>query len=81
MDRIVKRAAHLRDLSLRAQLMLVFAVLSIATTATSTVTLTTLAGQRMHAGTLSFETECGKGTTFSVRLPVHAATDAGRAAA
>jgi signal transduction histidine kinase len=28
-----------------------------------------------HAGTLRFETECGKGSTFFIRLPVHAAAD------
>jgi signal transduction histidine kinase len=29
-----------------------------------------------HGGTLRFETECGKGTTFFIRLPVGAASDA-----
>lgn len=40
---------RLRDLPLRTQLILVFALLSIATTAISTITLATLSGQRMHA--------------------------------
>lgn len=39
---------RLRDLPLRAQLMIVFALLSLATTAISTITLTTLHAQRMH---------------------------------
>jgi signal transduction histidine kinase/HAMP domain-containing protein len=38
-----------RDLPLRAQLIAVFSLLAIATTAISTITLTTLSGQRMHA--------------------------------
>jgi two-component system, NtrC family, sensor kinase len=29
----------------------------------------------MHGGTLRFESECGKGTTFFIRLPINAATD------
>jgi two-component system, NtrC family, sensor kinase len=29
-----------------------------------------------HGGTLRFETECGKGTTFYIRLPVGATSDA-----
>jgi signal transduction histidine kinase len=33
-----------------------------------------------HAGTLRFETECGKGTTFFIRLPL-AAADVKQAAA
>jgi HAMP domain-containing protein len=45
----MKIAKHLRDLPLRTQLILVFAFLSIATTAISTVTLTTLSGQRTQA--------------------------------
>jgi len=28
-----------------------------------------------HGGTLRFETECGKGTMFFIRLPVRASTD------
>ena len=40
---------RLRDLPLRTQLIWVFALLSIATTAISTITLTTLSSQRMHA--------------------------------
>jgi signal transduction histidine kinase len=39
----------LRDLPLRTQLMLVFALLSIATTAISTITLASLSGQRMQS--------------------------------
>ena len=39
-------AARLRNLPLRTQLMLVFAFLSITTTAISTITLTTMSGQR-----------------------------------
>jgi signal transduction histidine kinase len=39
-------AARLRDLPLSTQLMLVFAFLSITTTAVTTITLTTLSGQR-----------------------------------
>ena len=39
---------RLRDLPLRAQLMIVFALLSLATTAISTITLTTLHAQHMH---------------------------------
>jgi signal transduction histidine kinase/HAMP domain-containing protein len=42
-------ARRLRDLPLRTQLIGVFALLAIATTAISTITLTTLSGQRMHA--------------------------------
>jgi signal transduction histidine kinase len=42
-------AVRLRNLPLRIQLMLVFAFLSIATTAISTITLTSLSGQRTHA--------------------------------
>ena len=42
-------ATRMRDLPLRVQLMLVFASLSIATTAALTITLTTLSGNRMHA--------------------------------
>ena len=30
-----------------------------------------------HGGTLRFETECGKGTTFFVRLPIHARVNVG----
>jgi signal transduction histidine kinase/HAMP domain-containing protein len=41
--------ARLRDMPLRTQLMVQFAFLSIFTTAVSTVTLTTLHAQRMHA--------------------------------
>jgi signal transduction histidine kinase len=41
---------RLRDLPLRSQLMVVFAFLSIFTTAISTITLTTLHAQRMHSG-------------------------------
>jgi signal transduction histidine kinase/HAMP domain-containing protein len=41
--------ARFRDLPLRTQLMLVFAFLSITTTAISTITLTSLSGQRTHA--------------------------------
>ncbi len=41
---------RLTNLPLRVQLMLAFAFVSIATTAISTGTLTTLAGHRMHAG-------------------------------
>jgi signal transduction histidine kinase len=40
---------RLRDLPLRTQLIWAFALLSITTTAISTITLTTLSGQRMHA--------------------------------
>ena len=40
---------RLRDLPLRTQLIWVFALLSITTTAISTITLTTLSGQRLHA--------------------------------
>jgi signal transduction histidine kinase/HAMP domain-containing protein len=40
---------RLRDLPLRTQLMVVFAFLSVTTTAISTITLTTLDAQRMHA--------------------------------
>jgi signal transduction histidine kinase len=40
---------QLRDLPLRTQLVWVFALLSITTTAISTITLTTLSGHRMHA--------------------------------
>jgi len=40
---------RLRHLPLRTQLIWVFALLSITTTAVSTITLTTLSGQRMHA--------------------------------
>ncbi len=39
---------------------------------------------RKHGGTLRFETECGKGTTFFIRLPIDApidAVDAGKLAA
>jgi signal transduction histidine kinase len=39
---------------------------------------------RKHGGTLRFETECGKGTTFFIRLPIEApmdAVDAGKLAA
>jgi signal transduction histidine kinase/HAMP domain-containing protein len=43
-------APRLRDLPLRTQLMLAFALLCILTTAVSTITLTTLAGRRMHDG-------------------------------
>jgi signal transduction histidine kinase len=32
-----------------------------------------------HGGTLWFETECGKGTTFFIRLPIDAPTDAANA--
>lgn len=42
-------ATRLRDLPLRVQLMLVFALLPIATTIVLTVTLTTMSGNRMHA--------------------------------
>jgi signal transduction histidine kinase len=42
-------AIRLRDLPLRAQLMLVFALLSIATTVILTVALTALSGNPMHA--------------------------------
>jgi signal transduction histidine kinase len=42
-------AARLRDLPLRVQLMLVFALLPITTTIVLTVTLTTMSGNRMHA--------------------------------
>jgi signal transduction histidine kinase len=28
-----------------------------------------------HGGTLRFETECGKGSTFFVRLPINAPID------
>jgi signal transduction histidine kinase len=45
----VNIAGRLRDQPLRAQLICVFAFLSIATTTISTITLTTLSGQRMHA--------------------------------
>jgi signal transduction histidine kinase/HAMP domain-containing protein len=41
-------ATRLRDLPLRTQLMVVFAFLSIATTAVSTITLTTLHAQRLQ---------------------------------
>jgi signal transduction histidine kinase len=35
-----------------------------------------------HAGTLRFETECGKGTTFYIRLPIDSPeADEGRVAA
>jgi len=40
---------RVRDLPLRTQLIWVFALLSLTTTAVSTVTLTTLSGQRLHA--------------------------------
>jgi signal transduction histidine kinase/HAMP domain-containing protein len=40
---------RLRDLPLRTQLMMVFAFLCISTTAISTITLTTLHAQRLHA--------------------------------
>jgi signal transduction histidine kinase/HAMP domain-containing protein len=42
-------ATRMRDLPLRVQLMLVFALLSIATTVVLTITLTTMSGNRMHA--------------------------------
>lgn len=42
-------ATRLRDLPLRAQLMMVFALLCVSTTAISTITLTTLHAQRLHA--------------------------------
>jgi signal transduction histidine kinase/HAMP domain-containing protein len=42
-------AGRLRHLPLRAQLIWIFALLAIMTTAISTITLTTLSGQRMHA--------------------------------
>src|SRR5580692_10287518 len=42
-------ARRLRDLPLRAQLMIVFALLSVATTAISTITLTTLHSRRMRS--------------------------------
>ena len=42
-------AARVRDLPLRTQLMLVFAFLSIATTAISTITLTSMSEERMRA--------------------------------
>ncbi len=34
---------------------------------------------KKHGGTLRFETECGKGTTFFIRLPLDASMDAGDA--
>jgi hypothetical protein len=40
----------MRDRPLRTQLMLVFGLLCITTTTISTITLTTLAVRRMHAG-------------------------------
>jgi signal transduction histidine kinase/HAMP domain-containing protein len=43
-------ATRVRDLPLRTQLMLVFAFLSIATTAISTITLTSMSEERMRAG-------------------------------
>jgi signal transduction histidine kinase len=45
----VNTPRRLRDLPLRTQLIWVFALLSITTTAISTITLTTLSGQRLHA--------------------------------
>jgi signal transduction histidine kinase len=45
----VNSSRRFRDLPLRTQLIGVFALLSITTTAVSTVTLTTLSGQRLHA--------------------------------
>ena len=42
-------ATRLRDLPLRVQLMLAFALLPVATTMVLTVTLTTMSGNRMHA--------------------------------
>jgi signal transduction histidine kinase len=43
-------ATRLRDLPLRAQLMIIFGLLSVATTAISTATLTMLHAQRMRSG-------------------------------
>jgi len=34
---------------------------------------------KKHGGTLRFETECGKGTTFFIRLPIDAVIDASAA--
>jgi HAMP domain-containing protein len=48
-DPAMNFATRLCDLPLRTQLMLVFAFLSITTTAITTITLTTLSGQRTHA--------------------------------
>jgi signal transduction histidine kinase len=45
----VNISRRLRNLPLRTQLIWVFALLSITTTAVSTITLTTLSGQRLHA--------------------------------
>jgi len=45
----VRSAGHLWDLPLRRQMMLIFAFLSVATTAVTTITLTTLSGARTQA--------------------------------
>jgi signal transduction histidine kinase len=53
-------AVRIRDLPLRTQLMLVFAFLSIATTAVLTVTLTTLSGQRTQTALRDRSTRIAK---------------------